>query len=80
MITEYDPVTCIHAGELRQMGFNVPSEIPDCGWVPRGSMQTVASSSTASDDSMVLTTNLEVTFTQPFKWFSASFTAEKRKD
>lgn len=29
----YDPDTCITAGELRGIGLDVPSSIPDCAWV-----------------------------------------------
>ena len=32
---EYSPLTCITAGELRDMGCDIMVNIPDCAWVPR---------------------------------------------
>lgn len=32
---DYDPLTCLTAGELRRAGANLEEHIPDCAWVPR---------------------------------------------
>lgn len=32
---DYDPASCVTAGELRAMGCAVPEKVPDCAWVPK---------------------------------------------
>ncbi len=39
-ITTYDPKRCTTAGQIRQMGFPIPEEIPDNAWVPNKSIKT----------------------------------------
>jgi hypothetical protein len=65
----------ITAGELRAMGYAIPDNIPDCGNIPRHSMQMRATGGDVSGDT--LTMNLEVTFTEPFTWFEATVTVDK---
>ena len=36
---EYDQETCVTAGELRDAGADIPSDIPDVAWVPRIAMR-----------------------------------------
>jgi hypothetical protein len=35
---KYNEETCIHAGELRAMGFEIDERIPDCAWVHRSAL------------------------------------------
>lgn len=69
-VTEYDPATCITAGELREMGFPVPDEIPDCGWVPRTEMVMNAEPESTPEDinAQILRMDMRLDFKVPFKW------------
>jgi hypothetical protein len=68
---EYDPATCITAGELRAVGIPVPESVPDCGWIPRGSMAPGPEEPTTSYDPAtgIITAMIPTCFTQPFRWF-----------
>lgn len=83
MTTEptYDAVTCITAGELREMGIAIPANVPDCGWIPRGAMQmragTAHQHSEAEIAAGILRVNLECTFTQPFRWIELDVVIHK---
>lgn len=67
----------ISAGELRELGVPVPENIPDCATVPRRSMQLKVGSSSVAPDKQTLNMNFDVTFTEPFKWFTATVFIEK---
>ena len=61
---EYDPATCITAGELRGYGIHIDSGIPNCAWVKRSSVENTRSEVTIDG---VLTINVK--FNEPFKWY-----------
>lgn len=76
----FDPATCITAAELRSIGVHVPANIPDCGWIPRGSMRmgSIKPASTPEEIAKgVLNVNLETVFTQPFRWIELKATIKK---
>ncbi len=67
-MNDYDPKTCVTAGCLRSIGWPIPEEIPDCGWVPWTSMQVIDVS--LHDDGMGF---VSVQFTTPFKWVTGIY-------
>lgn len=71
---EYDPATCQTAGELRAAGIQIPTGIPDCAWIPRGSMVVVGEPEVTSKPPSLTVQGLSVTFTVPFRWIEAIFT------
>lgn len=74
-ITEYDPATCITAGELRAMGMPIPGHIPDCGWIPRWSMRITATTPEHSPKDIaanILRVDLGTSFLVPFRWVELS--------
>ena len=72
---EYDPATCITAGDLRQLGFPIPEGVPDVAWVPRMAFFSAFQSAEAGPDgSMNLKFN--VRFTHPFRWIQVDFTVD----
>lgn len=66
MTEEYDPQTCIDAGQLRAMGLAVPADIPDCGWIPRRAMSAEMKSMSADGNSIMM--DMAITFAEPFRW------------
>ncbi len=66
---EYDPETCITAGELRAQGFHIPESIPDAGWIPRLSMkvESVAPRGEPNDERRI-DFSMMVSFSEPFRW------------
>ena len=79
---EFDPETCITAGELRSMGISVPSSVPDCGWVRRSSiLRAYVEPRTVSyvepripADENVLSITYQLSFTEEFKWVTVNLT------
>lgn len=76
---EYDPKTCITADELRAMSIPVPDRVPGCGWVPRHAMEWRAEVPEHSKEDIaqgILNVSMEVTFTEPFRWITATMTID----
>lgn len=67
-IDEYDPFTCVTAGELRDMGLAVPQSIPDVAWVPRRSIEWGAGQGTFDEATSRLTATITARFTEPFRY------------
>ena len=66
---EYDPETCITAGELRAQGFHIPESTPDAGWVPRLSMKVVSAAPRSKpNDERRLDISMMISFSEPFRW------------
>lgn len=81
--TEYNEQICITAGELREMGVDVPDRIPDCVWIPRWSMRMDAEGqepTAAECEQGILKAKVIITFTQPFQWVSVDFTLKDVHD
>lgn len=70
MKMEYDPETCITAGELRKVGLiNLPDNVPDCAWIPRWAYELGVDECTESDEEQgQVGIRMTVRFTQPFRW------------
>ncbi len=73
---EYDHATCISALELRQIGVEVPADIPNCAWIGRDEFNV--SLDGAKFDEKAKTVSIKATFTPlaPFRWFEADITFE----
>ena len=68
---EYDEKTCVTAGELRASSVPVPADIPDCGWIPRGSIRFGSLKTCMEAPDYVhgiVRMTLPVVFTVPFRW------------
>ncbi len=67
----YDPVTRITAGELRQMGLELPESIPDVAHISRSAMCARA----ATQDPIKLIESggvvfgIDIYFTEEFVWY-----------
>lgn len=75
---EYDPITHITAKELRDMGFAVPANIPDCGYIPRLAMQ-LGTGKPKVKNGQSLYIPVELTINAPFKWVETTVIVEKDK-
>ncbi len=76
---EYDEVTCVTAGELRERGLPVPMDIPDCAWVPRSSIHYGAVSNDLPEEDRgkrLANISIEVIFTAAFYWVSVTGTVK----
>lgn len=72
--SEYDPETCVTAGELRESGFNVSGRVPDCAWVTRNTFFLDLGSLTLTDeDNGVTNVHWDVYCQQPFRWFEGTY-------
>lgn len=79
--TEYDPETCLTAGELRATGAHVPENIPDCAWVPRCSVVVRRPPSVDIDpiDPTIIRVDTTMEFTAPFRWIKVEATFNKEE-
>ena len=68
MTAEYSAETCITAGELRRMGCEISTRIPDCGWIPRYSIIMKTGETTIEGDKV--SCYVEVAFLEPFQWIN----------
>jgi len=79
MSDQYDPETCITAGELRAMGVPVEQETPDCAWVPRSAVRFGRSTVVAVDgDRFDVESSVE--FDRPFKWINVEIHLTRADD
>lgn len=67
---EYDPRTCITAGQLRAAGAPVDDDLPDCAWVPWASVDYEVGKATGGPDLGSITCPITMTFSEPFRWVS----------
>lgn len=76
---EYDPETCITAGERRAQGFHVPDSIPDAGWIPRLSMRLESMAPVVNQPDKTerrLDVSMMVSFSEPFRWIEINSTID----
>lgn len=79
---EFDPETCITAGELRAKGLHVEDSVPDCGWVPTQSIQfdAIPQKNELTDEQRAWrefpTLDITITFMEPFRWVHFKGTVE----
>lgn len=71
-VDEYDPNTCVTAGELRARGIPIPDTIPDVGWIPRHGLH-LGESEVTVDEKEVAHINVSLTFPYPFRWINMTF-------
>lgn len=69
MVTEYDPETCITAGELRAQGtYDLPESIPDVAWVPKSAVTWTPIATKYDPETQKLDTHIAVNVTAEWKW------------
>lgn len=68
-IMDYDPTTCITAGELRSQGNGVPANIPDCAWIPKNAVHVAYALPTSDAESGILQLGGTVTYSAQFQFF-----------
>jgi len=72
---EYNPVTCITAGELRDAGAVFDESIPDCAWVPRSSLKLgKVMTKTVDESTRQVSAGFTLEATEPFHWISVNGT------
>lgn len=64
---DYDPATCITAGEFRAMGVTIDARVPDCAWVPKASISWAAGEAKLSENGR-LSMSVHGGLSQPFRW------------
>ena len=75
---EYKPDTCITAGELRESGFNIPEHVPDCAWIPRGSLSPEPESLKVTDGgNSTVKIAWAARLTTPFRWVTGTYSITK---
>lgn len=57
----------VYARNLRDMGIEIKESIPDCAWVPWGSIRMDVKMRTINI--RVPDMDLELTFEEPFRWY-----------
>ncbi|MDR9052084.1 hypothetical protein [Burkholderia multivorans] len=72
-MSNYDPLTCITAYELREAGIPIDEKIPDCAWVPRASVDWKVGEITVSADGSA-SYEFRISFGEPFRWISMNVT------
>jgi len=73
-IPDYDPDTCITAGELRADGVNIPDTIPDCAWISRSSLIPVSFNAVHVGNNGAVCIETSCSITEPFRWIEATIT------
>lgn len=76
----YDPATCITAGEMSKLGFEIPARVPDCAWIPKLSLIFSVHNITSQ---MTHDTNyiaVEFKSSKPFYWERTTFETEMTPD
>lgn len=76
---KYNEETCIHAGELRAMGFEIEERIPDCAWVHRSALSNFEVSGDVienADSKRLPSMSISLEITEPFHWVEVKGTFE----
>lgn len=80
IVEEYDEKTCITAGELRNMGVNVPKDIPDYGWIPRYALRfTGPMEAFPGKEPGSIRVNIGTKITEPFRWVRVDLELEGKE-
>lgn len=66
-MSDFNPDTCITAGQIRAMGGTIPDTVPDCAWVHRKHMK-VAFEPAEAGEGLEVHLNAIITFTAPMEW------------
>ena len=67
----------ISAGEIRSWGVEVPADIPDCASVPRSAILVGGVEVTAGGEPTMLNVGMTLTFTEPFRWITGTYSVRK---
>ncbi len=78
-VEDYNPDTCITAGELRAFGYPIPETIPDCGWVRRSSWD-VTTGAVSMDDDGTINMDMNMGFCEAFQWIEVTLTVAKEAE
>ncbi len=79
---QFDPLTCVHAGDLREQGYEIPGDIPDCAWVHRASIRYEAEmpdrqmTDTEKRNRIFPPVTIKMIFDEPFRWININGTVE----
>lgn len=74
MADTYDPVTCITAAEVREMGVVLSAEIPNFAWMPRTDVQLrPAGDPTYDEATKRITTPFVMRFLSQWRWVEQKF-------
>lgn len=76
---DYDPATCVTAGELRSYGIVIPESIPDCAWIPSGTMKLEVDRVEGDAANIVTKVTLTARLSEPFRWIEGTFSIEERE-
>lgn len=64
----------IYAGQLREMGGELPDNIPDCAWVPKSSVSWGKPSFKEADSPDRLEMDIDIHISEPWRWASIDIT------
>lgn len=63
----FETDACVYAGDLREMGFDIQPDIPDCAWIHVLAIEFKAVAESDGCGSG-LAAKFELTTTEPFRW------------
>lgn len=75
-MAEYDPKTCVTAGELRSIGLPIPDSIPDVAYIPHYGITAKLIRISGDDADGEFDAVVDVTFVEPFRWISLKLVVE----
>ena len=68
---QWDNAPKVYAGKLREMGFAIDDEIPDCAWIPLiDSIETLVWTTEVDGDTVRVVASCRPQ--QPFRWKAAA--------
>jgi hypothetical protein len=72
----YDEERCFTAAQLRELGCEIPSSIPDPAWVPKYAVKVTPKESTMVDGTFRI--KMSVEFRAPFTWIELELSPDPR--
>jgi hypothetical protein len=75
------PTKVLYAGVLRAMGISIEPDVPDCAWIPIGSIifghnNPEIPDETTNQEHHMMTVNYSIKFTEPWRWIEISGTID----
>lgn len=74
---DYDPDTCVTAGELRGRGFPVAIDIPDVAWIHRSAIRAIQQDVAQQQDGSFDAT-IEISYLEAFRWVEGVYEVEAK--
>jgi len=74
---KYDSETCYTAGELRDMGTEIPESIPDCAWIPKWGLVIERCEAEYGDQEGGIKFQYTSRLLVPFQWVSMGVVIKK---